>query len=182
MPVYTRTRHLRRALCPFFSACPTMATTLALVQVLAGSSGSHMGSGLENSRNVSQLLTALQSLPVTSLSCDCLQSSVKRSLVGGQSEDSRAPAVVLRSNPVCVAHRWKPVVTAISNQPLQSPLDWERHQQCSALWDFSMSGIALGSSQLSALLTLTWSWERTSGGERSPKMPKALGSILSASE
>lgn len=101
VPVYTRTRHLRRALCPFFSACPTMATTLALVQVLAGSSGSHMGSGLENSRNVSQLLTALQSLPVTSLSCDCLQSSVKRSLVGGQSEDSGAPAVVLRSNPVC---------------------------------------------------------------------------------
>lgn len=100
MPVCTRTRHLRRALCPFSSACPTMATTLALVQVLAGSSGSHMGSGLENSRNVSQLLTALQSLPVTSLSCDCLQSSVKRSLVGGQSEDSGAPAVVLRSNPV----------------------------------------------------------------------------------
>lgn len=101
MPVCTRTRHLRRALCPFSSTCPTMATTLALVQVLAGSSGSHMGSGLENSRNVSQLLTALQSLPVTSLSCDCLQSSVKRSLVGGQSEDSGALAVVLRSNPVC---------------------------------------------------------------------------------
>lgn len=101
VPVCTRTRHLRRALCPFSSACPTMATALALVQVLVGCSGSHMGSGLENSRNVSQLLTALQSLPVTSLSCDCLQSSVKRSLVGGQSEDSGAPAVVLRSNPVC---------------------------------------------------------------------------------
>lgn len=51
---------------PIFSACPTVATTLALVQVLAGSSGSHVGSRLKNSRNVSQLLRALQSLPVTS--------------------------------------------------------------------------------------------------------------------
>lgn len=50
----------------FFLPAPIVATTLALVQVLAGSSGSHVGSGLKNSRNVSQLLRALQSLPVTS--------------------------------------------------------------------------------------------------------------------
>lgn len=75
--------------------------SLAFVRVLAGSSGSHMGGGLKNSRNVSQLLTTLHSLPVT-CPCDFLQNYVKRSVVGGQqhsdsvAEDFWVPAVVLR--------------------------------------------------------------------------------------
>lgn len=134
MPVGTRTCHLHQAVCrSFLPACLPVAATLALVQVLAGSSGSHVGGGLRNSRNVSQLLTTLDSLPVT-CPCDFLQNWRKRSVVGGQqhpdsiSKDFWAPAVVLRSNMVCVwggaqlkasGHRW----LSITSPPPQSSSD-----------------------------------------------------------